>query len=210
MGDLSVVAGSHQNVAGLDVAGGTGGTGGDSDTSGVKIELDRFALGGLEAGVQEMRQAMGGGAVDATIGDFGKNAGAELVAERADLSFVVLREAMLGDVASGGGKTAGEDDVGGAGAAAVFLVAAEDEGLEGGASANVKGADADGAADFVGGDSEIIHAEDLNIHWDFTEGLGGVGMEASAGGVDGLGEVGDGLNGAELVIGQHDGNELIR
>ena len=65
MGDLGVVAGSHQNVAGLDVAGGTGGTGGDSDTGGVKIELDRFALGGLEAGVQKMRQAMGGGAVDA-------------------------------------------------------------------------------------------------------------------------------------------------
>ena len=117
---------------------------------------------------------------------------------------------MFGNVASGGGKTAGEDDVGGAGAAAVFLVAAEDEGLEGGASANVKGADADGAADFVGGDSEIIHAEGLNIHWDFTEGLCGVGMEASAGGVDGLGEVSDGLDGAELVIGQHDGNELIR
>ena len=153
---------------------------------------------------------MGGGAVDAAVGDFGENAGAELVAERADLSGVVLGEAMLSDVASGGGKTAGEDDVGGAGAAAVFLVAAEDEGLEGGASANVKGADADGAADFVGGDSEIIHAESLNIHGDFTEGLGGVGMEASAGGVDGLGEVGDGLNGAELVIGQHDGNELIR
>ena len=91
MGDLSVVAGSHQNVAGLDVAGGTGGTGGDSDTGGVKIELDRFALGGLEAGVQEMRQAMGGGTVDAAVGDFGEDAGAELVAERADLSFVVLR-----------------------------------------------------------------------------------------------------------------------
>ena len=67
-----------------------------------------------------------------------------------------------------------------------------------------------GTADFVSGDCEIVHAEGLNIHWDFTEGLGGVGMEASAGGVDGLGEVGDGLDGAELVIGQHDGNELIR
>ena len=63
---------------------------GDSDISGVKIELDRFALGGLEAGVQEMRQAMGGGAVDAAIGDFGEDAGAELVAERANLSCVVL------------------------------------------------------------------------------------------------------------------------
>ena len=116
---------------------------------------------------------------------------------------------MFGDVAGGGGKTAGKDDIGGAGAAAVFLVTTEDEGLEGGAGANVECADADGTADFVGGDGEIIYAEGLNVYRDFAEGLGGVGMKTAASGVDGLGEVGDGLDGTEFVIGQHDGNEPI-
>ena len=90
VGDLGVVAGSHQDVAGLDVTGGTGGTGGDGDAGVVKVELDGFTLGSLKTGVQEVRQAMGGGAIDAAIRDFGEDAGAELVTEWADMLLVML------------------------------------------------------------------------------------------------------------------------
>lgn len=65
MGNLGVTGGSHENVRRLAIARSASGTSRDGDVGErVEVELDRFAFGGLEGGVEEVgEEVVAGGRV---------------------------------------------------------------------------------------------------------------------------------------------------
>ena len=64
----------------------------------------------------------------------------------------------------------------------------------------------------MGGGGEIIDLEALDVDFDFAESLGGVGVKTGVVGTfkraDEAGDFGDGLDGAEFVVGEHNGKKL--
>ena len=109
----------------------------------------------------------------------------------------------------GGGEADDGGGVFGAGATSVFLAAADDLGLEWGAGADVEGAGAAGAVELVGGEGEEVYAECVDVNAEVGDGLDGVGVDEGAGvfGADLLGDGGDVVECADLVVGVHDGDE---
>ena len=109
----------------------------------------------------------------------------------------------------GGGEADDGGGVFGAGASSVFLAAADDLGLEWGAGADVEGAGAAGAVELVGGEGEEVYAECVDVNAEVGDGLDGVGVDEGAGvfGADLLGDGGDVVECADLVVGVHDGDK---
>lgn len=91
--------------------------------------------------------------------------------------------------------------------------ATEDERFEWGAGFDVESGDADGAAELVRGESEIVNAEVFDGDGDFADGLSGVGVEVDFGVVcffefgDEFGDFLYGFDGADFVVGEHARNE---
>lgn len=59
----------------------------------------------------------------------------------------------------------------------------------------------------MAGEGEHIHTERLDVHRDVADCLDGIGVEPGAMGVGDGGQLRNGLYGADLIIGQHDGNQ---
>jgi hypothetical protein len=92
-------------------------------------------------------------------------------------------------------------DVFGARAQAPLVPGAAREGGEGGAAADVEGADAFGRVELVAREGEQVDVEGAYVEGDLADGLGRVGVHERARGVCIAGELGDGLQHAGLVVG---------
>ncbi|OPZ59587.1 MAG: hypothetical protein BWY87_00927 [Deltaproteobacteria bacterium ADurb.Bin510] len=92
----------------------------------------------------------------------------------------------------------------GAGPAALFLVAAADEGAKRRALAYVEAADALGAVDLVSRDGQEVDIQVAHVDRNLAETLDRVGVEQRALGMRQLGHGLDVLDGADLVVGHHD------
>jgi len=98
-------------------------------------------------------------------------------------------------------------DVFRAGAALAFMPSAKLRTAEFDALADEKRAGAFGRAELVAGDRVEIHAQGRHVEPDFASGLDAVGMQERASFVRDGGNFGDGLDGAGLVVGVHDGDQ---
>lgn len=188
---------------GFDGAGGAGRTGADGDAAKVEGNDEGFAFNAIEAEVAGVGEA-GIGAVAMDLGQ-GEEGVFETVSE-AGGGFGLGGESLLEE---GGGGTEGGDagDVFRAGAAAIFVAAAKLEGMERDALADEEGADAFGGAHFVAAEGVEIDAELAQGDGEAAGDLDAVGVEEGAVFVGDGSEFGQGLEGAEFVVGVHDGDE---
>ena len=72
---------------------------------------------------------------------------------------------------------------------------------------DVEGADALGRVELVPGDGQQVDAQVIHVHRDLADGLGRVGVHQRAVAMGDLGQLSDGLDGAHLVVGVHDGHQ---
>lgn len=98
-------------------------------------------------------------------------------------------------------------DIFGAAAAIVFLGAAALPGLPASAAADVEGAGAFGAVEFVGGDREEVEGEVTEVEGDFAGGLDCVNMEGDVVFSAEFAECANVKEGAGFVVGPHDAGE---
>ena len=92
----------------------------------------------------------------------------------------------------------------GAGTAALFLTAAGDQLVQQDALADIDGAHALGGVDLVAGNGQNIDVHGLDVHRHMAVSLDGVGVEDDALFAAQLADLGDGVDGADLVVGEHD------
>ena len=95
----------------------------------------------------------------------------------------------------------------GAAPLALFLLAALDEVLEGDAPADVQRADALGAVELMAGQGEHINVHLFHVDGHVTHRLDGVGVEGDLLLPTQGADLFDGLHGADLVVGEHDGDQ---
>ncbi len=76
-----------------------------------------------------------------------------------------------------------------------------------GAAADIEGADPLGAVDLMGRDGQEVDPELAGVDVDLAEGLDGVGVDGDVALVGDPDDLGDRLNGADLVVGVHDRDE---
>jgi len=115
-------------------------------------------------------------------------------------------EIPKGDFA-GGPESGDLEDIFGAGTEIVFVVGAMDLFFERDATADIEGADALGSVKLVAGDGEQINPQLIDADRNLAGRLGGVAMEHGAVGVGDGRQFGDGLDGADLVVGVHDADQ---
>ena len=129
----------------------------------------------------------------------------QLVAELGDASSVVC-ELVRGE-AGGGAEADDARHVLGPGPQTAFLAGPDDERRERRAPPDVEGADALWAVALVGRDRQQVHAQVVDRDGDLADRLGGVGVDDRPVGPGVGGELGDGHQGAGLVLGEHHGHE---
>ena len=98
-------------------------------------------------------------------------------------------------------------DVLGAGAPVALVASAGEDGREPHAAADPERADTLGAVELVGRQRQQVHAERAHVYRHLADGLHGVGVEQGAVASSDRGQVGDRLDGADLVVGVHDGDD---
>jgi len=91
----------------------------------------------------------------------------------------------------------------GAGPQAVLLVGAEQNRFDGSAVSHVERTDALGSIELVAGERQQVDAERIDVERDLAGRLGRVGMHQAAVGARQPGDLGDRLEGADLVVGVH-------
>jgi hypothetical protein len=168
----------------------------------LEIERDdeRFGLDALEADVAGVGDAGVGPAVDVRAGHGGEEIALERVAQRGHAAD--LGEARPG--ACGGDAEADQcRDVLGAGAAVALLASAGHLRDQPRAAAHPQRAGALRAGELVPGDGEQIYAERRDVERQLAGRLHGVRVEQRTAGVGDGGELGDRLDGADLVVGVH-------
>src|SRR5262249_17478236 len=97
-----------------------------------------------------------------------------------------------------------------AAAAAFLLAAATDLRVEADdwiARTNVQRADSFGAVDLVRREAHQVDIERVDVDGQLADGLGGVAMKQHAARFADASDVGDGLDDADLVVGEHDRDE---
>src|ERR1700722_1683348 len=194
-----------EHVRWLDRAGGAGGACGTGDALEVEADLQGLAYRVCKCEIAGVGNAAAVVTVDEALRDRFEKGLLETVSQRAD--FFEVEADMMGGQFGGLAKADDAGDVFGAGTAIAFVMAAVKNGSDRHAGAQVQSADALGPVKFVSGDGKQIDAEAVDIDGEFAGGLHGVGVEEDSGGARDLADFFDGLNGAELVVGMHDGDE---
>ena len=202
--------------------GGTSGTGGRVDFLRFKTVDEAFGVQAGEADRAEVGELVFGVAKEKRGGQpkGGKFAGEGLTEASVQglIELTVSAEVAL-SISGGNGEANHAGDVLGAAAETAFLAAAESERLQGDAVGLIESADTFGAAAFGGVDGEQVNTETGDVQVQQTESLGGVGVEVErsgeaaskavgAGGTNEGGDFGEGLDGAELVVGERDGDKI--
>jgi len=98
-------------------------------------------------------------------------------------------------------------DVFRAGAEATLVMAAVEKLAQTRSTADIERADTLGRIQFVTGNREQVDLEFVDVDGDFSRGLHGVSMEVDVGFFSDAADFFERLNGANLVVGVHDGDE---
>ena len=204
VGHLVREADGEEHVARVQGAGGAGASGRGADPLIIQHEEKALALDALEAHVHGAGDVVLEAAVNLAVGDL-TELREELVPHGDDLRGVLLH--VVAALFEGGGHGDDAGDVLGAGALAALLGSTVNNIREDDALLRIEDADALRGVELMAGHGEHvdIHGADVNRH--MAGGLDRVGVEEdlplAAEGAD----LGDGLDGADLVVGEHDGDE---
>lgn len=129
----------------------------------------------------------------------------ELIAERGQ-ALGVVRERVASDL---GGFAEAHDagDILRAGTNSALVVAAVKQLLQASPAANVERTNALGGIQFMPGKRKQIKLEPLDVDGSFSRGLHGIGVEINVGLFGGASDFLEWLNGAQFVVGVHDGDQ---
>ena len=197
-------ADGQQYVAWVERAGCARAAGRRADALCVEQEQQALALDTLEAEAHVAGQVVHGIAVECAVRDLGK-AFDQAVAQGADL-FCVLVEVRAG-VFERRGHTHDGGNILRAGALAALLCAALDEVRQEDALTGVQHADALRAVELVRREGQQVDVLRLDVDGQMTGRLHGVGVEQHARLAADCANLADRQDGADLVVGVHDGNQ---
>ena len=144
-------------------------------------------------------------AVQAGFGDVLQDAVDDVIAQFLLMSHALFQ--MAGGQLQSLAHTGDAGHVLGAGAVAGFLAATVDQVLGPDALLAVQRTHTLGAVELVGAHGQHIHTQLLHVHRDSTHGLHGIGVHPHAVLMGDLGDLLDGLDGADLIVGHHDADE---
>ena len=152
-----------------------------------------------------MGQALGGVPVDLDIRDALRQAGGQALLQGPEAGHPVghLQARHL----RGHPQAHDADEVFGAGPALVFLEAAVYQGPDRGPLLEVEGPHPRRAVKLVGRQAQQVHPQLLDVHRHDPHGRHRVGVHHHLVLLGDPGDVGDGFDGADLVVGQHDADE---
>ena len=192
-------------MARIQRAGGAGAPGGHADAPGGQLQQHALALDELEGEVHVVGQAALPAAVELGRGDLREDAPDGMVAQG---ELAVMLGGKLVDRQFGGAREA--DDAGHVlrgTAAPALLLAAIEKVLKLHATAHVQKPDALGPVNLVGGRRQHIDAQLVHVDGLVAEGLHRVGVEDDVRFVGSLRQLANRLDGADLVVGEHDGDQ---
>ena len=171
----------------------------------IQIQQNGLALQTREADVHIVGQTGAAAAVQAGFRDVLEDAVDDVIAQLALVghALIQMRRGDLQCLAHG--SNAGH--VLGACTVAGLLTAAIDQVLGPYALTAVQCTHALGAIELVGAHGQHIHAQLLHVHRDGTHSLHRIGVHPHAMLVGNLGDLLDGLDGADLVVGHHDADQ---
>ena len=197
-------ADGQQYVAWVERAGCARAAGRRADALCVEQKQQALALDALEAEAHVAGKAIHGIAVERAVRDLGQ-AIDQAVTQGADL-FCILVNVCAG-VFEGCGHAHDGGNILRAGALAALLRAALDEARQGDALAGVQHAGALRTVELVRGERQQVDVLRFDIDGQVSRGLHGVGVEQHARLAADCADLADRQNGADLVVGVHDGNQ---
>ena len=197
-------ADGQQYMAWVERAGGARAAGRRADALCVEQKQQALALDALEAEAHVAGETIHGIAVERAVRDLGQ-AIDQAVAQGAD-PFRVLVNVCAG-VFEGCGHAHDSGNILRAGALAALLRAALDEARQGDALAGVQHAGALRTVELVRGERQQVNVLRLDVDGQMPRGLHGVGVEQHASLAADCADRADRQDGADLVVGVHDGNQ---
>ena len=204
VGDLVRQADGQQHMARVERAGGAGAARGGADASVIQHQQQALALDALKAHVHGAGDMVLQTAVDFAVGDLAE-LGKQLVAHGDDLRGVLLD--VLAALLQRGRHGDDARDVLGAGTLAALLRTALDDVRQGDPAPGIQCPDALGGVELVARDGQHVDVHGLDVDGRVAGGLHGVGVEEDLLLAAESADLGDGLHGADLVVGKHDGDE---
>src|SRR5581483_4285611 len=204
-GFVSRKADGGEDVRRLDRAGRARGAGGTGDALHVESDDESLAFDSWKRDVGGVRGTRRGNRVDTSVRHSRNEALFELVAKRGDARGV-LSERIAREL-GGFAETDDSGNVFRARTEAALMMTAIEKLLEPRAAANVESADSLRSVEFVRGEGKQIHAEFVNVHGELSNGLHGVGVKVDIVLRRDAADFLERLDGAEFVVGVHDGNE---
>ena len=147
---------------------------------------------------------MDGIAVQGAVGNL-RETGDELVPQRGDLGGIFVD--VIAGILQRGGQTHNAGDVFRTGPLAPLLGAALDDVGQRDALAGVQHAGALGAVELVAGEGQHVDVLLLHVDVEVASGLHGVGVEQDTLFMAHGADLGDGQDGADLVVGVHNGHQ---
>src|SRR5260370_39959811 len=164
-----------------------------------------FAFDAGESEIWSVRGARRQGGVYARLGNAVQETLLQAVAEGRD-ALGVFDERLASDF-SGLAEAHNAGDVFRAGTKAALVMTAVKKLAQTCSATNVQSADALGRIQFMSGNREQIDLELVDVDRDFSRGLHGVSVEVDVGFLGEVADLFERLDGAELVVGVHDGDE---
>ena len=204
MGDLVGAADGQQHMAGVQRTGGAGAAGGRTDPGLIQQQQQAFALNALKAEVHVAGEPVDGIAVQGAVGNL-RETGDKLVPQCGDLGGVFVD--VIAGLLQRSGQTHDAGNVFRTGPLAPLLGAALDDVGQGDALPGIQHAGTLGTMEFMAGEGQHIDVLLLHIDVEVAGGLHGVGVEQDTLFMAHGADLGDGQDGADLVIGVHDGHQ---
>src|SRR6266853_660731 len=194
-----------EHVGWFNGAGGTGGSRGTRETFQIESNEEGFALDARENKICSVRRARSRGGVHTRLRNAEQETLLQAIAEKR-YALGVFDERLARDFGCFA-EAHNSGDVFRAGTEAALVMSAVEKLAQTGSATNVQSADALGRIQCMSGNREQIHAERVDVDGNFTCGLHSVGVEINVGFLGDAADFLEWLDGAELVVGVHDGDE---
>src|SRR5712664_3263595 len=194
-----------EDVGWFNGAGGAGGSGGTGEALQIERNKEGFALDTGEDEICGVWSARSRGGVHTRLRNAVQETLLQAVAEGRD-ALGVFDERLARDF-RGLAEPHNSGDVFRAGTEAALVMSAVEKLAQKGSATNVQSADALGRIQFMSGNREQIHVERVDVDGNFTRGLHSVGVEINVGFLGDAADFLEWLDGAEFVVGVHDGDE---
>src|SRR5260370_10265260 len=194
-----------KHVRWLDCTRGTGGSGRASKTFQVERNEEGFALDARKNQIRRVGGSWSGAAVYTRLGNAVQQTLLQFVA-KSRFAPRVIRQRLASDF-RGLAEAHDARDVLRPGTEAALVMSAIEKLPQARSTADIQGADSLWRIEFVPGNGEEINSQSVDVDRDFPRGLYGVGVEVDVGFLGDAADFFDRLDGAELVVGVHDGGQ---